>query len=134
MTECNVYGIDVETVEVKTVEQTIRPHLTDKQVEFITTVLDRGLESFKLDDLDDLATALSVAGELATKAAIVHRKQQVPWMSMCWAARLPGGVKDMAATQDKLEQMLGTLFVDLIRQEKPKRGCGLPNFEPAKIE
>lgn len=131
--ECNVYGVDVETVEVKTVEATVRPHLTDAQVELIRTVLGMSLESFKLEDMDEIATALSVAGELAKKAASVHRKHQVPWSAMCWAARLPCGVKDMLATQEKLEKMLGPLFVNLIRQEKPVRGCGLPNFEAAQI-
>ncbi len=124
----------MESTEVKTVEQAIRPYLTDEQVELISMVLGLSLDSFELDQLDDLATALAVAGELAKKAASVHRKHQVPWSSMCWVARLPGGVKDMKDTQDKLAMMLGPLFVDVIRQEKPARGCGLPNFEPANIE
>lgn len=112
-----------------------RPTLTEGEAALVVQVF-TGLFRFGMgvhpNELEAAGAVLDVAANMCRKAAEIHRDLQVPWSSMCWAARLPAVMKQMKTSQDLLEQMLGILHIDLIRQERPVRGCAMPNFHPAE--
>lgn len=80
------------------------------------------------EELAEAEIAAQMASNLFRRAAEVHRGLLVSWKQMCDAALLPAAASQLNESQGVLEPLLRQLGVELVRQDKWRKGAALPGF------